>query len=170
MDGQGLVCSHNRVARLMQQHGLKAKQTGRFRVKTTDSAHDLPVAPNLLNQEFTAEQPDQKWTGDITYIPTAEGWLYLAVLIDLFSRRIVGWAMSDCLDRSLVIAALQMALETRQPPPGLSIFSELPPHKVIEMAENAITRTIRAANERSTFAVFDFFIVIRYHLFNIQFG
>jgi putative transposase len=122
--GQKVVCGHNRVARLMRQHGLKAKQSRRFRAKTTDSSHDLPVAPNLLNQEFSAEAPNEKWSGDITYIPTAEGWLYLAVLIDLFSRRIVGWAMSAHPDRFLVLAALEMALETRQPPPGLIVHSD----------------------------------------------
>lgn len=122
--GQKVVCGHNRVARLMRQHGLTAKQNRRFRAKTTDSAHDWPVAPNLLNQDFTADGPNEKWNGDITYIPTSEGWLYLAVLIDLFSHRIVGWAMSAHPDRFLVMAALQMALETRQPPPGLIVHSD----------------------------------------------
>jgi putative transposase len=91
---QGLKCGHNRVARLMRLHGLRANQKRSFKVKTTDSNHDQPVAPNLLGQEFKADQPDQKWLTDITYIPTAQGWLYLAVVLDLYSRRIVGWAWS----------------------------------------------------------------------------
>lgn len=82
------------------------------------------MAPNLLDQDFEAQQPDQKWLTDITYIPTAQGWLYLAVVLDLYSRRIVGWAMSDRLERQLVINALQMALLARRPPPGLLHHSD----------------------------------------------
>jgi putative transposase len=121
---QGIRCGHNRVARLMHRHGLTATQKRLFKVKTTDSHHDQPVAPNLLAQEFEAQQPDQKWLADITYIPTAEGWLYLAVVLDLYSRRVVGWAMSDSLERQIVIQALQMALLARQPPPGLLHHSD----------------------------------------------
>jgi transposase InsO family protein len=82
------------------------------------------VAPNQLNQVFTADRPDQIWLTDITYVPTAQGWLYLAVVLDLYSRRIVGWAMSDSLHRQLVIDALQMAITIRQPPPGLLHHSD----------------------------------------------
>lgn len=121
---QGFRCGRNRVARLMRLHSLSARQKRRFRVQTTDSDHNLPVAPNLLAQEFEAQQPDQKWLADITYIPTAEGWLYLAVVLDLYSRRIVGWAMNDSLERQLVITALQMALLERRPPPGLLHHSD----------------------------------------------
>ena len=82
-----------RVQRLMQQHGIRARGKRRFRVTTTDSRHDLPIAPNLLNRNFTVAAPNQAWVGDLTYIATEEGWLFLAVVIDLFSRRVVGWSM-----------------------------------------------------------------------------
>jgi transposase InsO family protein len=121
---KGLVCGHNRVARLMRQAGVRAKQAQPFRMVTTDSNHSYPIAPNRLNQDFTAKHPNQKWLADITYVPTAEGWLYLAVVLDLYSRRIIGWAMRDSLHRQLVIEALQMALETRRPPAGLLHHSD----------------------------------------------
>jgi putative transposase len=121
---QGVECGHNRVARLMRRHGLAACQKRAFKIKTTDSHHDQPVAPNLLDQDFEAQQSDQKWLADITYVPTAAGWLYLAVVLDLYSRRVVGWAMSDSLERQIVIQALQMALLARQPPPGLLHHSD----------------------------------------------
>jgi len=121
---QGLRCSRKRVARLMQADNLIPKTVRPFKVVTTDSNHNLPVAPNRLNQQFRTDQSDQTWLTDITYVPTAEGWLYLAVVLDLYSRRIVGWAMSDSLHRQLVIEALQMALTTRQPAPGLLHHSD----------------------------------------------
>lgn len=121
---QSLRCGRKRVARLMREDELEPKTTRPFKVVTTDPNHTLPVAPNRLNQEFTADRPDQIWLADITYVPTAEGWLYLAVVLDLYSRRIVGWAMSVSLHRQLVIDALQMALTTRQPPPGLLHHSD----------------------------------------------
>jgi transposase InsO family protein len=121
---QGIRCGHNRVARLMREAGLSAKQSRKFKLRTTDSNHDEPIAPHLLQRDFTASRPNQKWLGDITFIPTAAGWLYLAVILDLYSRRIVGWAMGDSLDRSLVLRALRMALETRQPEPGLLHHSD----------------------------------------------
>lgn len=120
----GVKCGVNRVAQLMQAQQLRAKQSRKFKVTTTDSAHDYPVAPNRLNQDFTASRPNEKWLADITYIPTDEGWLYLAAVLDLHSRRIVGWAMSDSLHRQLVIDALLMAIQTRQPPPGLLHHSD----------------------------------------------
>jgi transposase InsO family protein len=120
----GVNCGHKRVARLMRDEELFAKQSRKFRVTTTDSAHSYPVAPNLLDQAFRASRANEKWLTDITYIPTAEGWLYLAVVLDLYSRRIVGWAMSDSLERHLVIAALQMAIKMRQPSPGLLHHSD----------------------------------------------
>ena len=121
---QGVKCGRKRVARLMRQANLRARQNRKFKVITTDSTHNHPVAPNRLEQDFTASRPNEKWLGDITYIPTAQGWLYLAVILDLYSRRIVGWAMSDSLERHLVITALQMALHRRQPPPGLLHHSD----------------------------------------------
>lgn len=120
----GVNCGHKRIARLMHDEELFAKQSRKFRVTTTDSAHNYPIAPNLLDQDFSASRANEKWLTDITYIPTAEGWLYLAVVLDLYSRRIVGWAMSDRLERHLVIAALHMAVKMRQPPPGLLHHSD----------------------------------------------
>jgi transposase InsO family protein len=108
----------HRVARLMRENGIWARIRRRFR-HTTDSRHKLPIAPNLLGQRFTATAPNQAWVGDITYIWTAEGWAYLAVLLDLYSRRVVGWALRNSLSRELAVSALQHALTTRKPPPGL---------------------------------------------------
>jgi putative transposase len=107
----------------MRENGLVARQKRRFK-RTTDSAHAWPIAPNLLDQDFAAEVPDQKWSADISYIWTAEGWLYLAVLIDLFSRRVVGWALSDRLKKDLALRALHMALATRHTPSGLIHHSD----------------------------------------------
>jgi transposase InsO family protein len=112
---RGIRVGKQRVQRLMQQHGIRARGKRRFRVTTTDSRHDLPIAPNLLNRNFTAAAPNQAWSGDITYIPTEEGWLFLAVVIDLFSRKVVGWSMRPDLERSLVIDALEMAWFKRNP-------------------------------------------------------
>lgn len=119
----GIAVGRHRVARLMRENVLKAVQRRRFK-KTTDSAHGGPVAPNVLDQDFAADGPDQKWGADISYIWTAEGWLYLAVVVDLFSRRIVGWATSDRMKKGLALTALKRALATRQPPPGLIHHSD----------------------------------------------
>ena len=105
----GIRVGKLRVQRLMQQHGIQARGKRRFRVTTTDSRHDLPIASNLLNRNFTVAAPNVVWTGDITCIPTEEGWLFLAVVIDLFSRRVVGWSMQPDMRRNLVIDALEMA-------------------------------------------------------------
>lgn len=107
-----------RVARLMKENGLSARTKPRF-VKTTDSNHEFPVAPNLLQRDFSADAPNETWVGDITYLDTREGWLYLAVLIDLYSRRVVGWAMSERIDTALAAGALRMALAQRKPQRGL---------------------------------------------------
>jgi putative transposase len=112
---QGIRVGKQRVQRLMQQHGIRARGKRRFRVTTTDSRHGLPIAPNLLNRNFTAAAPNQAWTGDITYIPTDEGWLFLAVVIDLFSRRVVGWSMQPEMRGNLVMDALEMAWFGRSP-------------------------------------------------------
>jgi transposase InsO family protein len=106
---RGQRVARKRVARLMRQQGLRARPRRRF-VRTTDSAHSQPVAPNTLDRKFEPQQPHSTWVGDITYVWTAEGWLYLAVLLDLFSRKVVGWAMSERIDRELVLCALNMAL------------------------------------------------------------
>ena len=118
-----IPCSQKRVARLMRQDGLKGQRKYR-KVITTNSKHDFPVAPNVLSREFSAEKPNQKWVSDITYIPTDEGWLYLAGILDLFSRKIVGWATSDLIDATLVEKALRMALYQRSPARGLLHHSD----------------------------------------------
>ena len=123
LKAQGLSIGRHRVARLMRDNGLRALQKRRFK-RTTDSQHTSPVAPNLLEQNFTATGPNQKWGSDISYVWTAEGWLYLAIVVDLFSRRIVGWAVSDRLKKELPMAALQRALVMRRPPPGLVQHSD----------------------------------------------
>jgi putative transposase len=119
----GLAVGRRRTARLMRENGLKARQKRRFK-RTTDSHHAWPVAPNLLDQDFTASGPDEKWGADISYIWTREGWLYLAVVIDLFARRVVGWAVGDRLHRDLALAALRKALVMRHPPAGLIHHSD----------------------------------------------
>lgn len=120
----GWRCSRKRVARLMRQLGLRGKKKRRYRPQTTDSDHTLPIAPNRLERDFSATAPNQKWCGDISYIETLEGWLYLAVVIDLFSRRVVGWAMSPKIDRFLVLDALEMAVKRRKPSKGLIFHSD----------------------------------------------
>jgi len=114
----------NRIARLMQQNGLCGRQKARYRVRTTDSNHDQPIAPNLLAQAPKATAPDQIWVADITCIETKEGWLYLAAILDLYSRKIVGWAMSERIDTALVLGALAMALMHRHPPANLLFHSD----------------------------------------------
>ena len=110
---QGVPCSLNRVARIMRQAGIKSKTMKKYKA-TTDSCHSLPVAPNLLNQHFDISIPNKVWVADITYIATAEGWLYLAALMDLYSRKIVGWSMDKRMTRLLTINALEMAIKSRQ--------------------------------------------------------
>jgi len=114
----------NRVSRLMKAGGLCARQKGRYRVQTTDSQHDQPIAPNRLAQVPKATLVNQLWVADITYIQTREGWLYLAAILDLYSRKIVGWAMSERIDTSLVLKALAMALLHRNPPANLLFHSD----------------------------------------------
>ena len=115
--------SRTRVGRLMKQQGLKSKGQRKFKA-TTNSNHGRPVAPNLLDRAFRVEQPDTVYAGDITYIETGEGWLYLAVLIDLYSRAIVGWAMSERMPAQLANDALMMAIWKRKPPKGLMVHSD----------------------------------------------
>lgn len=110
---EGIRCSRKRVARLMQEHGIFSRRRPKRRIKTTDSQHDRPVAPNLLKRDFSANAPNQKWVGDILGIWTLAGWIYLAALLDTFSRMIVGWAMSPYRDEDLVTMALHMAIARR---------------------------------------------------------
>ena len=123
LQATGTLVGRKRVERLMREAGLRVLPR-RLWVRTTDSNHDQPIAPNLLEQDFRASAPDQRWVTDITYIPTSEGWLYLAAIIDLFSRRVVGWAMDGRMDRSLVLKALDMALGNRAPAQGLIHHSD----------------------------------------------
>lgn len=120
---QGVMIGKHRVARLMRDNGLKAAQKRRFK-RTTDSHHDHPIAPNLLDQDFSCEAPNQKWGTDISYVWTREGWLYLAIVLDLYSRRIIGWAVSNRLKKSLATTALSRAITMRQPKPGLIHHSD----------------------------------------------
>lgn len=115
---QGLLCGIHRVARLMQKYGIRARGKRRYK-RTTHSSHAYPIALNVLNRQFEAEAPNEKWTADITYIPTGKGWLYLAAVLDLYSRRVVGWAMANTMTQELPLTALDMALRQCNPQPGL---------------------------------------------------
>jgi transposase InsO family protein len=119
----GIRVGKERVRRLMKQHGIRAKTKRKF-VVTTDSKHNLPVAPDLVQRKFNPEVPNQLWSGDITYIATDEGWVYLAAVIDLFSRQVVGWSMKDHMQTSLVKDALTMARFRRRPGAGLIFHSD----------------------------------------------
>jgi putative transposase len=121
---KGRCHGRNRVARLMKEKGLCGRQKGRYRVQTTDSNHDQPIAPNRLAHAPKATAPNQLWVADITYIETKEGWLYLAAILDLYSRKIVGWAMSERIDTALVLNALGMALLHRSPPAHVLFHSD----------------------------------------------
>ena len=121
---EGQTVSRMRIERMMRHHGIRARVPRRYRVCTTDSKHSLPVAPNLLDQNFVADRPSRVWLADITHIPTAEGWLYLAVILDLFTRKVVGWAMRDHMRAELTIAALTMAIQRRRPRAGLIHHSD----------------------------------------------
>jgi putative transposase len=124
LQGRGHECSENRVARLMRAHGLRAQGGRSFVPRTTDSNHDEPIAPNRLAERDAPTGPNQVWLQDITYVPTQQGWLYLALVLDLWSRKIVGWAMADHLRSELVVQALQMAQTQRQPGRGLLVHSD----------------------------------------------
>lgn len=123
LQDQGFNVGRRRIARLMRENAMQARQKRRFR-KTTDSHHAFPVAPNIIAQDFAATGPNQKWGADISYIWTREGWQYLAVVIDLFARHVVGWAVSDRLHRRLASHALEKAITMRHPPKGLIHHSD----------------------------------------------
>jgi transposase InsO family protein len=123
LQARGHDRSENTVAKLMRAHGIKAKARRRF-VRTTDSNHRLPVAANLLARDFDPSGPNESWSADITYVPAREGWLYLAVVEDLFSRMIVGWSMAATMESRLVVDALEMALTRRRPGAGLLAHSD----------------------------------------------
>jgi putative transposase len=124
LQATGAAVGRNRVIRLMQTDRLHGRPQRRYRVTTTQTDPNARPAPNLLNQRFAVAEPNRVWTGDITALPTAEGWLYLAILLDLYSRRVVGWAVRPTLETALVTAALDMAVGRRRPPPGLVHHSD----------------------------------------------
>jgi putative transposase len=119
----GVRCCEETVRQVMRENGLKSKVKRKF-VITTDSDHSEPMAENILNRDFSAQRPNEKWAADITYIATGEGWLYMAAVMDLFSRRIVGWATSENIDAALAASALKMAIEQRHPDAGLLHHSD----------------------------------------------
>lgn len=121
---KGVACGRHRVARLMHQHGIYVHRRRKAHPVTTQRQPGVVPAPNRLNQDFSAPAPNRKWVSDFTYIETGEGWLYLAVVLDLFSRRVIGWAMSETMDTALVEAALRMALLGRRPEAGLLHHSD----------------------------------------------
>jgi putative transposase len=123
LKAKGVECCVNTVAKLMHDNDIRAKTARRFR-HTTDSNHPLPVADNLLDRQFDAQAPNERWVADITYIPTREGWLYLAVVEDLYSRMVVGWSMGDTMTSRLVVDALEMAVQRRLPDEGLLAHSD----------------------------------------------
>ncbi|RLB65605.1 MAG: IS3 family transposase [Deltaproteobacteria bacterium] len=148
---EGYEVGHNRIARLMQVAGIQAKRRRPFR-KTTDSDHRFPVAPNLLNRQFDVDQPNRVWASDITYIATQQGWLFLAVVLDLYSRRVVGWALSNRIDSQLTRSALTMAVGRRQPGKGLLHHSDrglqyaTPPYQKLLERHGMISSMSRTGN------------------------
>jgi len=119
----GIDVGHRRVGRLMRENGITVERTRKFKA-TTDSDHTFNIAPNLLDRDFIATGPNQKWAGDISYIWTREGWLYLAVILDLHSRRVIGWPVNNRMKRDLAIRALKMAIAFRAPPKGCIFHSD----------------------------------------------
>jgi transposase InsO family protein len=119
----GFDANQKKVERLMKKFGIRAKTKRKFRI-TTDSKHNLPVAENILNRKFTPDAPNKAWAGDITYLWTKEGWLFLAVIVDLFSRQVVGWSMDERMTKELALSALRMGLGRRNPEKGLIHHSD----------------------------------------------
>jgi putative transposase len=124
LDGADGARSVNTVAKIMRDNDIRAKTARRFRCRTTDSAHALPVAGNVLDRQFDPSGPNEAWVADVTYVPTGEGWLYVAIVEDLFSRKVVGWSMADHMESRLVVDALEMAVQRRLPGEGLLAHSD----------------------------------------------
>ena len=144
----GETVSRHRVARLMREHGITARPKKRFR-KTTDSNHSYPIAPNLLERNFKTEHPNEAWVGDITYLWTGSGWAYLAVVVDLYSRRVVGWALDDNMRTELVLEALEMATRHRVVVPHLIFHSDRGSQYASHDYRRALSRVgIRASMSR----------------------
>jgi len=139
---KGVVCGKNRVARLMRKHRIVALQKRKWHPTTTQRQPGVVAAPNRLNQEFTSPSANLKWVSDFTFIDTAEGWMYLAAVLDLFSRKVVGWAMSETMDTALVEAAWRMALVTRQPEPGLLHHSDQGSQYTSAAYQNSLTSAL----------------------------
>jgi len=137
---RGFACSTPRIARLMRANGIRAKRKVKFKV-TTDSKHKEPISPNLLNQDFTAESPKRKWVSDLTYIWTLQGWLYLTIILDLFDRRIVGWALSERMHSEVTsLAALNDAIQKERPEPGLIFHSD----RGVQYADKAFRKRLKS--------------------------
>ena len=130
---QGEAVNEKTVAKVMREAGIRANSDRKFRVTTTDSNHTQPVAENVLNREFTADKRNQKWVADITYIATLEGWLYLAAVLDLFTRKVVGWSMSQRIDSRLVVDALEMAVARELP-----VSPELPVARLVAHSDRGV--------------------------------
>ncbi len=140
LNSTGMTCSLNRVARLMRKADIKARRRKQYKVTTTNSRHSHPIAPNTLNRQFWATGPNQKWVGDITYIATKEGWLYLAAVLDIYSRKVVGWSMDKQMEQELVASALQMATAQRRPGTGVLHHSD----RGSQYAANAYQKLLNA--------------------------
>ena len=123
-EAQGRQVNRKRIERVMREHGQQSHKWRRFRVVTTDSKHDHPVAPNILKRDFRATAPNQKWLADMTYVLTDKGWLYLALVLDLYARKLAGWAMSETMPQELTLCALEVALGLRDPDEGLVHHSD----------------------------------------------
>jgi putative transposase len=146
LKAQGRGASRGRIERLMRHHGIRAIMARPRWVRTTDSRHDLPIAPNLLDRNFTATAPNRIWLADITYVETNQGWLYLAAVMDLYSRRIVGWAMADHLRAELPLAALSMAISAQRPGCGLIHHSD----RGVQYASEDYRKAIRSAGFKAS--------------------
>jgi putative transposase len=144
---QGRGVSRGRIERTMSRHGIRAIMAPPRHVRTTDSRHGLPIAPNLIARDFTASAPNRVWLADITYIPTAEGWLYLTAVMDLFSRKIVGWAMRDHMQVDLAPSALAMAIQQQQPQAGLIHHSDRGVPYASRLSRRSHARRHRRINE-----------------------
>jgi transposase InsO family protein len=152
---EGGTASRGRIARLMRKHGIRALAGRRFRPCTTDSRHALPVAPNRLRQDFVATASNHVWLADITYIATGEGWLYLAAVLDLATRQIVGWAMRDHMRTELPLAALMMAAQRQHPPPGLVHHSDRGSQYAAEAYTNQLKSMKATASMSRTACCYD---------------
>ena len=137
---RGVKVCRNTIAKVMKQRQIQAKTRKRFVPRTTDSSHTHPIAANRLQRDFTADHPNAKWVADLTYVSTGEGWLYLAALLDLYSRRIVGWSMAPHLRAELAMDALNMAIALRRPPPGLIHHSDRGVQYACDAYQRLLTR------------------------------